>query len=741
MESFQTSIDTWVEATVLADVWDVSERHARRRATGETVATKTVCVGGRKQKHYLLSSFPDKDRLRIAAYLATREIPKLLADPAAQAGADFARQLLQDEAHDTELRRIDKERGLARFESLPEKHRQRALANSHVLRAWRRYLDASGAVPKGQKKQATEIFCSQIAAGSILPYWVLKELTRSGKPSLTYEKLNRLEKIYQKEGILGLAPKYKSPHKGETTVPKPMQDFLIGLMAKRPHVKPVTLMQGLQGRFRTEQLPTFSSVRRFVGAWKEQNASLFLFLSNPDRWKNQHMFAVGQADENITRLNQVWELDSTPSDILLEDGRYALIGVIDVYSRRGKLHVVPTSKATSIAALARRAILDWGVPETAKTDNGQDYVSNHLVQVFEDLEIRQSLCPPFTPEGKPHIERFFRTFAHGLLEMMPGFIGHNVAERKAIEAQKSFAQRMMTKDSAVELHCTRDALQQFCDRWCRAEYEQAPHGGLKGQTPAEVARAWTDPVRRVEDERSLDVLLCETVHRTVGKKGVAHDNRHYAAPEMAGHEGKRVRVKPDPTDLGRVYVHKADGEFLCVAIDPSAPEVDRAEFAARVKTAQTLFMNEGRKALSRMAKEQALETVTEEYLSCKEGLLNNLEEFPKPFEVHTTPALEEAVKAADARAGLSPDAFAAITVSMSDVEPPAPPPIGGPAEVVELPRFFAGPFDLYEHCRDLSRCGPLPKELARRLKVEFEQSSNLRQLMEIERTLDLVAEA
>lgn len=43
--------------------------------------------------------------------------------------------------------------------------------------------------------------------------------------------------------------------------------------------------------------------------------------------------------------------------------------------------LIARQSSAAISALLRRAILDWGVPEAIKTDNGSDYVSNHIVRV------------------------------------------------------------------------------------------------------------------------------------------------------------------------------------------------------------------------------------------------------------------------------------------------------------------------------------------------------------------------
>jgi hypothetical protein len=48
---------------------------------------------------------------------------------------------------------------------------------------------------------------------------------------------------------------------------------------------------------------------------------------NPDAHKARFRPAFGSASEGIVRLNQVWEFDDTPSDIVLADGqRYTVIG-------------------------------------------------------------------------------------------------------------------------------------------------------------------------------------------------------------------------------------------------------------------------------------------------------------------------------------------------------------------------------------------------------------------------------
>ncbi|MDH4317190.1 MAG: Mu transposase C-terminal domain-containing protein, partial [Desulfobulbaceae bacterium] len=466
-----------------------------------------------------------------------------------------------------------------------------------------------------------------------------------------------------------------------------------------------------------------------------RNASRYLYITNPDAWKNQHMFAVGDASEQVIRLNQLWEFDSTPADVMLVDGRYNIIGVIDVFSRRLKLQVSKTSKATAVAALIRRAIIDWGVPEIAKTDNGADYVSNHIVQVFEGLEIEQQLCPPFTPEAKPHIERSFRTFSHGITTLLPGFIGHNVADRKAIEARRSFADRLMKRGDTVELTMTAEELQTLCNRWTEAMYHHNQHHGLNNQTPAQVARNYRGTERRISDERALDILLAEAPRgdgkRTVSKDGIKVENITYLSEQFDSLAGEQVRVKLDATDLGTIYLFDEDWNFLCIAHDPLRKGLNRAEEAAKLKNRQNKLMREGRKELTKLVRQQALDDIHNEILEHRERQIANIIELPKASEPYHTPALEEAGKAAraiiaDQREERAMDELTADIIIEAE---PEPAPVKRQAQKV-VP-IFSSAGDQYNYIKTRERTGPLTEREAQWL-AEFYGTRSGRMYLELE---------
>ena len=151
-----------------------------------------------------------------------------------------------------------------------------------------------------------------------------------------------------------------------------------------------------------------------------------------------------------------------------------------------------------------------------------DKQKRSATRAAEPENFPDSGSPPLQPERKPFIERALGTFSHDLLELLLGFCGRDVSDRQAIRSRRSFSARFGQGENA-EGRLTPEAFQEFCDKWC-ALYASRPHQGLGGLTPTFRASNWIGLVRMIEDERALDILLCEPAEggvRTVHKKGIS----------------------------------------------------------------------------------------------------------------------------------------------------------------------------------------------------------------------------
>ena len=399
--------------------------------------------------------------------------------------------------------------------------------------------------------------------------------------------------------------------------------------------------------------PKVQTVRAWLRRWRRENARVLLAVTNPDLDRSRHKPAGGDAAAGVLRLNQLWELDSTPADVICADGkRYAIVAAIDIWSRQARVLVVPASRATAIAALLRCCILEWGVPEAVRTDEGKDYTSRHVLSVLADLEIEHRPCPPYTPEAKPFVERFLGTLTRDLFATLPGFTGHDVAQAQALRSRKSYSARRGEDDAAVYgAELTAEELQERCDAWCDAVYGRRPHSGLGGTSPFARRASWPHPARRIHDERALDALLAEPAGggwRTVRKAGIRLDNADYIAGELGPLVGERVHIRRDPADPDRIFVYRKDGTFVCVAEDPGRTGADRAAIAAHMTASYKASRKAARKRAHDLMKSQKPGDTMDQVLAHAGIEIGCVVALPSQGKEYQTPALTQAGRAAKA---------------------------------------------------------------------------------------------
>jgi hypothetical protein len=599
--------------------------------------------GGRE---YALSSLPAETR----AYLARQHVnERRHASPAPST---------QDEKADLQARRFAARiQSLATFDRLPEWQRKGAGAKLAVIRAFETFLSVSGLA----KTPGLKVFSYEYTMGRI----EIGESVRAEIPDLSDTSLSRWLRDEQQLGAMGLVDCYgnrKGQSKIETYVTgedkdgrpvKPYVTALLTIMVKDPHVTPKKAHEYMLAVCPCGPGVGVKSVQRWMESWKKEHPFEWAHIVDPDKAKGDFSIAFGDAAEGITGPNQRWEIDATPADLLLTDGRHKIIGIIDVGTRRLKFQVSRTERAVDGIATVRRALLDWGVPVGGelRCDNGKTYVAEHFQRCMRDLEIELHYCRPFSGEEKPFIERAFHTFSHDLVEHLPGYCGHNVAERKAIESRESFAKRLMKRDEVIEMKMTSAEFQEFCDRWC-ASYHDRIHSSL-GKSPNQALSEWPHAIHRIGDERALDVLLSPVAGkngwRKVTKNGFDIDTFNYVAPAFGGCVGTRVRCFTTE-DVGRVVCHIENEagvmEFLCIAECPEITGISRAEVSAKAKAYQKELKDRAAELKRQSKKELRGKSAAEIVLSCREDKApKNIAYYPRPAIEYTTPALDASAEA------------------------------------------------------------------------------------------------
>jgi putative transposase len=150
--------------------------------------------------------------------------------------------------------------------------------------------------------------------------------------------------------------------------------------------------------------------------------------------------------------------------------------------------------------------------------------------------------------------------SHELLAMLPGFIGHSVAQRQEFRARTSFAARFgAPAQKLFQVKLTAAELQQTLDTWAESVYGDRVHSGLAGKRPNQVAE-WTGEVRRLAMSARWKWSPRTPLVRRLGREGVQlAGTRFIATPETIGayvaHVGENALIYPDPSgDMGRAFV-------------------------------------------------------------------------------------------------------------------------------------------------------------------------------------------
>ncbi len=407
-------------------------------------------------------------------------------------------------------------------------------------------------------------------------------------------------------------------------------------------------------------MPTLRSFQRWLERYRRQHAAAIARVADPDGYRSRYRHAGGSRDGWVKAVNDLWEIDASPADVMTTEGRASVYVCIDAHSRRMLVHVSRTPRTQAMLALVNRAIIEWGVPRVIRSDNGSDFTSHQARATFQALGIEHDVCPPFQPQRKGKVERAIRTLMHSFMPLLPGYVGHNVAERKQLEARKAFAQRLgQQPEKLLQVDMSMAELQQAIDRWVQHVYEHRPHKGLGGRTPFQVAAACTAPRRRVETPEALHLLAAPLASggglRTVGREGVRVNGHLYITRHVAA--GQQVLVRHDPADMGRIWLFDpTTQELLDEAICPEVAGIDPETAHAAARQARDALVREAvadaRAEARRLARNPR--QLMERTLTAAERRHAAVLPFPPRAEEHTTDALQAAARATGERPASTP---------------------------------------------------------------------------------------
>lgn len=234
--------------------------------------------------------------------------------------------------------------------------------------------------------------------------------------------------------------------------------------------------------------------------------------------------------------NDIWQSDVMHGPHVLVNGKKRktyLIAFLDDHSRllpHAEFYL--SERLSSWLAAFRRALSTRGMPRKLYVDNGAAFRSRHLERVCASLGIALVHTPPYTPQGRGKIERFFRTVRAQFLPCLDG---------------------ELLEDLNIAF-----------DFWVNQDYHQRAHSST-GQTPFNRFTRHLELIRLAPSDMD-DHFRKEVRRRVTRDRTVSIDSRIYEAPtKLIGEQVSLLFHEEKPNRVEILF--KGESHGLLVPVD------------------------------------------------------------------------------------------------------------------------------------------------------------------------------
>lgn len=360
------------------------------------------------------------------------------------------------------------------------------------------------------------------------------DIPDSQRISVSVDTLLEWALRYRKGGFDALAPKPRQDRGQSRAITPKLADLIERLKRENPHRTGTTLLREL----------ALSSEQN--GAISEPGVSastLYRFLKQRGLTARQLLAPAAHKKFEVEFANQLWQSDMLFGPYVQRPGggkmQVFLHAILDDASRLiPHAQFYPNQGLDACLDCLRQAIAARGVPVRMYIDNAKIYRSQQLARIAASLGILIVHTPPYQPEGRGKIERYFRTVRDQFL---------NNLDRKQPLSLEQLNERYWA--------------------WIENVYHRSEHSALDS-TPLLRWQRDIQQIRQLPPDTDLRRLFFYRLHRRVRRDCtfLLH-NRYYEAPPQ--YAGETVEVRFDPLDAAEVEIH-FQGKLQGVArlVDP-----------------------------------------------------------------------------------------------------------------------------------------------------------------------------
>jgi len=342
------------------------------------------------------------------------------------------------------------------------------------------------------------------------------EIPGSQRISVCVDTLLGWARRYRRGGFEALAPKPRQDRGQSRTITPPLAELIERLKRENPHRTGTTLLRELALSARCDSHSISSS-------------TLYRFLKERGLTARQLLAAPGHKKFQAELSNQIWQSDMLFGPYVQRAGggkmQAFLYAILDDASR-----LIPHAQFYAHQGLdafldcLRQAVAARGLPTRLYVDNGKVYRCQQLARIAASLGILITHTPPYQPEGRGKIERYFRSLREQFLANL---------DRKLSLSLQELNQRLWA--------------------WIDEVYHRSEHAGL-GTTPLLRWQRDIEHIRQLPPATDLRRLFFHRLDRWVRRDSTfLLQKRFYEAPAHLASE--TVEVRFDPLDLSQVEIY------------------------------------------------------------------------------------------------------------------------------------------------------------------------------------------
>jgi putative transposase len=372
-------------------------------------------------------------------------------------------------------------------------------------------------LPRGELTRRAE----EIAARNYdIPY--------SQRSSLSVDTLLDWALRYRRGGFTALAPQPRRDRGRSRALTPQLAELIERLKRENPHRSGTTLLRELALASNLGSVSS-STLYRFL---KQRGLTERQLLAPPARKKFEAEFS-----------NQIWQSDMLFGPYVQHPGggkRQAfLYAILDDASR-----LIPHAQfyvqqgLDALLDCLRQAVAARGLPVRLYVDNAKVYRSEQLARIAASLGILITHTPPYQPEGRGKIERYFRSAREQFLGNLDGKLSLSLEE-----------------------------LNQRLWAWIDQVYHRSEHAGLQ-TTPLLRWQRDIERVRQLPPDTDLRRLFFYRRDRVVRRDSTFLLHQHfYEAPAHLA--GETIEVRFDPLDLSQVEIYfQGQAQGMARIVDP-----------------------------------------------------------------------------------------------------------------------------------------------------------------------------